>query len=80
MMKNSKEEANVLGFRIFFNKKGLLMSEYSTFPIEEVPNFFKEPEEQKIIQTVINLGLHHLSDLHEKIEEELNALNTKIGT
>lgn len=56
------------------------MSEYSTFPIEEVPKFFKEPEEQKIIQTVINLGLHHLSDLHEKIEEELNALNTKIGT
>ena len=56
------------------------MSEYSTFPTKEIPNFFKEPEEQKIMQTVIDLGLKHLSDLHEKIEEELNAINTKLGT
>ena len=75
-MKN-KEEANILGFRIFFNKKGLLMSEYSTLPIKEVPKFFKELEEQKIIEKVINEGLKHLGDMHEKIELELNALNTK---
>lgn len=75
-MKN-KEEANILGFRIFFNKKGLLMSEYSTLPIKEVPKFFKELEEQKIIEKVINEGLKHLGNMHEKIELELNALNTK---
>ena len=75
-MKN-KEEANILGFRIFFNKKGLLMSEYSTLPIKEVPKFFKELEEQKIIEKVITEGLKHLGDMHEKIELELNALNTK---
>jgi len=76
-MKMSKEEGNVLGFRIFFNKKGLLMSEFSTLPTEEVPKFFKQPEEQKIINTVLDHGLRHLKDLHEKIEAELNALNTK---
>jgi len=75
-MKN-KEEGNLLSFRIFFNKKGLLMSEYSTLPIKEVPKFFKELEEQKIIEKVINEGLKHLGDMHEKIELELNALNTK---
>lgn len=75
-MKN-KEEGNLLSFRIFFNKKGLLMSEYSTLPITEVPKFFKELEEQKIIEKVINEGLKHLGDMHEKIEVELNALNTK---
>ena len=76
-MKN-KEEGNLLSFRIFFNKKGLLMSEYSTLPIKEVPKFFKELEEQKIIEKVITEGLKHLNDMHEKIELELNALNTKI--
>jgi hypothetical protein len=75
-MKN-KEEGNLLSFRIFFNKKGLLMSEYSTLPIKEVPKFFKELEEQKIIEKVITEGLKHLGDMHEKIELELNALNTK---
>lgn len=75
-MKN-KEEGNLLSFRIFFNKKGLLMSEYSTLPIKEVPKFFKELEEQKIIEKVITEGLKHLGDMHEKIEIELNALNTK---
>jgi DNA mismatch repair ATPase MutS len=76
-MKN-KEEGNLLSFRIFFNKKGLLMSEYSTLPIKEVPKFFKELEEQKIIEKVITEGLKHLADMHEKIELELNALNTRI--
>jgi len=53
------------------------MSEFSTLPTEEVPKFFKQPEEQKIINTVLDHGLRHLKDLHEKIEAELNALNTK---
>lgn len=78
-MKN-KEEGNLLSFRIFFNKKGLLMSEYSTLPITEVPKFFKELEEQKIIEKVITEGLKHLGDMHEKIELELSALNTKTDT
>ena len=76
-MKN-KEEGNLLSFRIFFDKKGLLMSEYSTLQIKEVPKFFKELEEQKIIEKVITEGLKHLGDMHEKIELELNALNTRI--
>lgn len=76
-MKN-KEEGNILSFRIFFNKKGLLMSEYSTLPIKEVPKFFKELEEQKIIEKVITEGLKHLGNMHEKIELELNALNTRL--
>ena len=54
------------------------MSEYSTLPIKEVPKFFKELEEQKIIEKVITEGLKHLGDMHEKIELELNALNTRI--
>lgn len=78
MTMNKEQSGNVVSFRIFFNKKGLLMSEYSTLPIQEVPKIFKTPEEQKIIETIINQGLKHLHTMHEQIEEELNALNTKL--
>lgn len=79
-MSSAKEEGNLLSFRIFFNKKGLLMSEYRSLPLREVPKFFKEEEERVIIEKIIDEGLRHLNDMHEKIELELSALNTKLDT
>lgn len=56
------------------------MSEYRSLPLREVPKFFKEEEERVIIEKIIDEGLRHLNDMHEKIELELSALNTKLDT
>jgi len=76
-MASNKQEGNLIGFRIFFDASGNLMTEFNKLPKDEVGKFFKEPEEHKIITTVLDQALYHLEGLHEKIENELDALNTK---
>jgi|TARA_Y100000033_G_scaffold29201_1_gene27791 uncharacterized protein with NAD-binding domain and iron-sulfur cluster len=73
----SKQEGNLVGFRIFFDASGNLMTELNKIPKNEVDKIFKEPEEQKIISTVLEQALYNLEGLHEKIENELDALNTR---
>lgn len=75
----NKTEGNLIGFRIFFDSSGNLMSEFHHLPEQEVSRFFRETEEQKIIRKVLEEATHHLSGLHEKIELELDALNTRIS-
>ena len=74
-----KTEGNLIGFRIFFDSSGNLMSEFHHLPEQEVSRFFRETEEQSIIRKVLKEATHHLSGLHEKIELELDALNTRIS-
>ena len=76
-MASNKQEGNLVGFRIFFDASGDLMTEFNKIPKNEVGKLFKEPEEQKIITTVLEQALYHLEGLHEKIERELDALNTR---
>ena len=73
----SKQEGNLVGFRIFFDASGNLMTELNKIPKNEVDKIFKEPEEQKIISTVLEQARYNLEGLHEKIENELDALNTR---
>ena len=54
------------------------MTEFNQLPAIEVGKIFKEPEEQKIITTVLEQALINFEGLHAKIEKELNALNTRI--
>lgn len=76
-MASNKQEGNLVGFRIFFDASGNLMTELNKIPKSEVGKIFKEPEEQKIISTVLEQALYNLEGLHEKIENELDALNTR---
>ena len=76
-MTSNKQEGNLVGFRVFFDASGNLMTELNKIPKSEVGKIFKEPEEQKIIITVLEQALYHLEGLHEKIENELDALNTR---
>ena len=69
------KEGNLIGFRIFFDSTGNLMTEFSSVPDKEIDKIFKEPEEHKIITTVLSQAHHYLKNLHEKIEDELDAVN-----
>ena len=73
----NKGEGNLIGFRIFFDSTGNLMTEYSSVPEKEIKKVFKEPEEQKIVSKVLQEAQYHLKGIHEKIEKELDALNTR---
>ena len=53
------------------------MTEYNAVPEKEIRKVFKEPEEQKIVSKVLQEARYHLEGIHEKIEKELDALNTR---
>jgi len=68
-------EGNLIGFRIFFDDTGTLMSELRRLPQEDVQKVFKDPYDQKMIQTILSKVMENFEDLHDKIEVELDALN-----
>ena len=68
-------EGNLIGFRIFFDDTGTLMSELRRLPQEEVTKVFKDSYDQKMIQTILSKVMENFEDLHDKIEVELDALN-----
>lgn len=53
------------------------MTEFNQVPAKEISKIFKEPEERKIVTTVLEQALLNFENLHEKIEKELDALNAK---
>ena len=68
-------EGNVVGFRIYFDGKGVLGSELSRLPSEDVPKVFKDQHDQRIINKILDVAMRNFEDLHERIESELDALN-----
>jgi len=68
-------EGNLIGFRIFFDDTGTLMSELRRLPQEDVVKVFKDSYDQKMIQTILSKVMENFEDLHDKIEVELDALN-----
>jgi hypothetical protein len=72
------KEGNVVGFRIFFENTGNLVTELNKISEEDILKVFKSVEDQQIMKKVLEQSMLAFSGLHEKIEEELNALNTKV--
>ena len=68
-------EGNLIGFRIFFDDTGTLMSELRRLPQEDVVKVFKDSYDQKIIKTILYKVMENFEDLHDKIEVELDAIN-----
>ena len=54
-----------------------MMSELSQLPIKDIDKVFKTSEEKKIVKIVIEQAHKTLENLHENLEKELDALNTK---
>jgi hypothetical protein len=75
MRKVILREGNLIGFRIFFDDTGTLMSELRRLPQEDVVKVFKDSYDQKMIQTILSKVMENFEDLHDKIEVELDALN-----
>ena len=71
------KEANILSYRILFDTKGQLVTEVSGLPIEEASKAFSGSD-LKIIQTVIREGKQKMNNIHNHLESELDALNSKI--
>ena len=72
-------EGNLIGFRIFFDDTGTLMSELRRLPQEDVVKVFKDSYDQKIIETILYKVMENFEDLHDKIEVELDALNHAVN-
>ena len=68
-------EGNLIGFRIFFDDTGTLMSELRRLPQEDVVKVFKDSYDQKIIETILYKVMENFEDLHDRIEVELDAIN-----
>ena len=68
-------EGNLIGFRIFFDDTGTLMSELRRLPQKDVVKVFKDSYDQKMIETILSKAMENFGDLHDKIEVELDALN-----
>ena len=68
------KEANILSYRILFDTKGKLITEISGLPIEDAGKAFSGSD-LKIIQTVIREGRQKMTDIHNHLEAELDALN-----
>ena len=71
------KEANILSYRILFDTKGQLITEISGLPMQDAGKAFKGSD-LKIIQTVIREGRQKLNTIHNELEAELDALNSKI--
>jgi hypothetical protein len=74
LVKLSKPEANILGFKILINSKGVVETEMSGIPEKDLHKAFKD-EELETIRNIISLTKPKLEALHAFLEEELNALN-----
>tara|TARA_R100001594_G_scaffold3191_3_gene12135 strand:- start:61 stop:288 length:228 start_codon:yes stop_codon:yes gene_type:complete len=71
------KEANILSYRILFDTKGKLITEISGLPIEDAGKAFSGSD-LKIIQTVIREGRQKMTDIHNHLEAELDALNSSV--
>ena len=66
------KQGNIISFRVFVDSKGILMTEYSQFPIEKVESVFKKAD-IPLIEKVLREMKPKLDKLHDKLEDELNV-------
>ena len=71
------QEANIVSFRILFNRKGCLISEIGGLPLADTNKVFTGVDLQRI-KTVIRVVRQRIETLPKELENELSALNTII--
>ena len=70
-------EANIISFKVIFDSKGRLVTETSSLPSDKANTVFKDYE-LKVVETILRETKQKLLKIHDNLEAELNALNTKI--
>jgi len=74
--KNKRKEARLLGYQVFYDYEGKLITERVTTDITSLKKYFSK-EEYNILQTVMREATHKLNQIHNYIETSLNARKLK---
>jgi len=72
MAKTKREEAQLLGYKLLYNRAGNLVTERTSTDIKELKKYFTV-EEYSTLQTVIREATKKLDKVHNYIEANLNA-------
>lgn len=67
-------EGNIISFKVFINRKGQVMSEYSKLPVEKLATIF-ETDDIVLMKKILNEVDRKVGTLHDHLEKELEALN-----
>jgi hypothetical protein len=71
-MKNKKNEATLIGYKILFDKKGNLVTERISTDIKKLKKYFSQ-EDYSMVRSIINEATIKLDKIHNEIEGALNA-------
>ena len=72
MAKTKREEAQLIGYKLLYNRAGNLVTERTSTDIRELKKYFSV-EEYALLQTVVREATNKLDDVHNYIEANLNA-------
>jgi len=67
-------DANIISFRVALDRKGRLVTELSALPSEEVTNVFPDKYTQAYIRTVLRECHLRFDDLHDYLQQNIQAL------
>ncbi len=73
MKKRTREEGNLISFKVLLTPEGKIVSEISAFPTDKVDSIFAE-HDKKIIRTLIERADAKLKPLHLYLQKEIQAL------
>tara|TARA_R100001377_G_scaffold40911_1_gene22932 strand:- start:223 stop:447 length:225 start_codon:yes stop_codon:yes gene_type:complete len=71
------KEANIISFKVLFDGKGKLITETSSLPVGDAKKLFKNYE-LKVVETILRETKQKILSIHNDLEAEVSALNTKI--
>ena len=72
MSRTKRTEAKLVGYNLFYDLTGKLVTERTSTDIKELKKFFT-PEEYNTLKTVIREATAQLDKVHNLIEAHLNA-------
>ena len=68
------KEANIIGFKVLINCEGVVVTEMSGIPDNDLNKVFKG-DDLLIMRNIVQLMKQKLEPLHQFLENELSALN-----
>jgi|TARA_R110000803_G_scaffold56943_3_gene114610 hypothetical protein len=71
-MKKKREEAQLIGYKLLYNRSGNLVTERLSTDIRELQKYFST-EEFAVLTTVVREATKKLDEVHNYIESNLNA-------
>lgn len=70
----SEKSATIIGFRVMIDGSGVLCTEYSQLPDDQISRIFKDGADASMIRVIIREALRRFEKIHVEIESELDAI------